>query len=286
MTLILETGVGVRSANSYVTTAIVTSYLTARNRQTENTWSTRTAAESDAACIAATDYVEKRFGGRFRGIPAVSLTETSATAEITFTGLPTAADTVTIGDETYTFVATLTGAVREVLVGATATECAENLRDALSGSRHVSAASAAGVVTLTALAPGSQGTLTTLSESLDNATITSAFSGGVDGGIQPLSWPRSHAYDDRGQLIEGVPELLRQAVSEYAVRAVSATLLSDPTVDPYAGSVSRRAERVGPIEESVQYDPGTVGARIFTPYPAADKILRPLLLGSRGVIRA
>jgi hypothetical protein len=64
-------------------------------------------------------------------------------------------------------------------------------------------------------------------------------------------------------------------------------LLPDPTVDPYSGRVSARTEQVGPIIESYKYDAGTAGTVIFTPYPSADKLLRPLLLGSGngGVIR-
>lgn len=301
MTLIVETGVGVRGANAYTSPAYVTSYLTARGRQTENSWSTAIAASQEAAIIAATDYVDKRFGPRFLGVPAVIFEQKSAVAEVTFTGLPTAGDTITVGDETYDFVSSLTGDANEILIGSTADECASRLADALNGaagagvtygvgtprSRHVSAASAGGVLTLTALAAGAQGSLTELSEALDNVTITSPFAGGVDGGLQSLSWPRSYAYDERGQLIVGIPDRLRQAVSEYAVRAISTALLPDPTTDPYAGSLNRRKEKVGPIEEEVEYDSGTIGTRIYTPYPAADKILRPLLLGSGGgVIRA
>lgn len=300
MTLVVETGVAVRGANAYVNVAYVTAYLTARNRVTENSWSTAGTAVQEAAIIAATDYVEKRFGNRFRGLPAVSLTETLATAEVTFTGVPTASNTITIGDETYTYVGTLSGAANEILIGATAADCADNLAAALNGSagagvtyglgtpqsRHATATSAAGVLALTAKAPGAQGSFTALSEALDNTTITALFTGGVDGGLQPLSWPREYAYDDRGQPISGIPERLKQAVAEYAVRAAGSALLPDPTVDAYAGSLNRRKEKVGPIEEEYEYVPGTSGMRIYNPYPAADKILRPLLLGSGGVVRA
>jgi hypothetical protein len=298
MTLVVETGVGVRGANGYVNTAYVTAYLTARNRQTENSWSTATSAQTDAAIVAATDYVDKRFSNRFKGLPAVTLEDSSATATVTFTGLPSDSEALTIGDETWTFVSALSGATYEVLIGATAAGTAANLEAALNGadgagttyglatpqSRHVSASAASAVLTLTATAPGASGALTVLEGSVTNVTI-GTFSGGLDGGIQPLSWPRNYAYDERGSLIEGIPDRLKMAVSEYAVRAVSATLLPDPTVDPYAGSVQGRTEKVGPIEETYEYVAGTAGKITFKPYPAADKILRPLLLGSGGVIR-
>lgn len=298
MSLIIETGVGVRGANAYVNAAYVTTYLTARNRQTENSWNSSTDAVKEAAIVAATDYIDKRFGPRFKGSPAVSLDETYATTTLTFTGLPADSETLTLGDETWTFVSALSGATYEVLIGASATTTAANFEAAINGasgagvtyglatpqSRHASALAALGVLTLTALAPGTSGSLTVLTGSLTNVTV-GTFSGGLDGGTQPLSWPRNYAYDEQGYLITGIPDRLKMAVSEYAVRAVSATLLPDPTVDPYAGSVKVRTEKVGPIEESYEYVAGTVGKITFKPYPAADKLLRPLLLGSGGVIR-
>lgn len=62
-----EDGSGVQDANAYATIAEVTAYLTDRGRQAENTWSTRTTAEQEAAIIKASDYIDKRWGGSFRG---------------------------------------------------------------------------------------------------------------------------------------------------------------------------------------------------------------------------
>jgi len=100
MALIIETGVGVRNANAYVNSAYVTAYLTARNRQTENSWGSSTDAVKEAAIVAATDYVDKRFGSKFKGVPKVSFDETYAEAELAFSSLPDPADELTIGDET------------------------------------------------------------------------------------------------------------------------------------------------------------------------------------------
>lgn len=298
MTIIIETGVGVREANAYVNVAYVTAYLTARNRETENSWSSLTTSQTEAAIIAATDYVEKRFGHRFKGVPAVIFDETYATATLTFLGLPTDSESLTLGDETWNFVSTLSGATYEVLIGSSATETATNFEAALNGadgagtlyslgtsqSRHASASAALGVLTLTALASGTSGNLTVFTGSVTNVTIV-GFNGGVDGGSQVLSWPRNYAYDDCGTAIKGIPNRLKQAISEYAVRSVNANLLPDPTVDAYAGSLQRRLEKVGPIEEEYEYVAGTVGKMTFNPYPAADKLLHPLLLGSGKVIR-
>lgn len=300
MALVIETGVGVRGANAYVNAAYVTAYLTARNRQTENSWDSATDAVKEAAIVAATDYVDKRFGHRFKGLPKTTFDETYASATMTFAGLPVADETFTLGDETWKFVSGLSGADYEVLIGASATATAANLEAAINHgdgagtvyglgtpqSRHASATAAAGVLTLAASAPGTSGALTVLEGSVTNVTI-SGFTGGLDGGIQPLAWPRSSVYDQAGNRIDGIPDRLKQAVSEYAVRAASSVLLPDPTTDGYAGSLQRRLEKVGPIEEEYEYVAGTVGRVTFTPYPAADKLLRPLLLGSGngGVIR-
>lgn len=300
MALIIETGVGVRNANAYVNSAYVTSYLTARNRQTENSWSTSSSTIQDAAVVAATDYVDKRFGPKFKGVPKVTFDETYAEAEMEFGGLPDPADELTLGDDVYTFVSSLSGDAYEVLIGASATTTCQNLEAAINGaagagatyglgtaqSRHASALSAGAVLTLTSLAPGASGALSVLQGPVTNVTIT-GFTGGKDGGIQPLCWPRTGAYDQTGVEVLGIPDRLKQAVAEYAVRAVASILLPDPTTDVYGGRVNSRTETVGPISESWKYDAGTVGTVIFVPYPAADKLLRPLLLGSGngGVIR-
>lgn len=299
MSLIIETGVGVRNANAYVNAAYVLAYLTARNRQTENLWSTVSTAVQEAAIITATDYVENRFSHKFKGFPLTTFAETYAKATLTFSGLPSAAELLTIGDDVYKFVNSLTGAAYEVLIGASGTATAANLADAINGavgagitygtgtpqSHHTAALLAGAVLTLTAAAPGASGALTVLTGPATNVAIV-AFSGGKDGGLQPLSWPRSSTYDQAGNEILGIPDNLKQAVSEYAVRSLASALLPDPTVDPYGGQITSRSEEVGPIKEAIRYSFGTVGKFLFSPYPSADLLLRPLLLGtSGGVIR-
>ena len=67
MAFTVEDGSGVTGANAYATAAQVTEYLTDRGREAENNWSTKTAAEQQTAIIKATDYIEKRFFGIWRG---------------------------------------------------------------------------------------------------------------------------------------------------------------------------------------------------------------------------
>lgn len=300
MTLVVETGAGVRGANSYVTVEYVTNYLTARGRASENDWVNLPVAAQEAALISATDYLDTRFGLKFKGRPSLEFMEVKAKGLIVFSAQPQDGDSFQLGDEEWTFLSAVVEQPYVVLIGNTAETTAQNLTAAINGaagagttyskgtppSRHATASEGSGVVMLTASAAGSGGNSTILTGSVTNATLTS-FSGGVDGGIQPLAWPRSNAYDQNGSLIKGIPDSLKRSVSEYAVRASDSALLPDPVSDS-GGDVIKRREKVGPIEEEVEYSAGSTGSQTFKPYPSADRLLTPLLLGSSGggVIRA
>lgn len=105
---------------------------------------------------------------------------TFATGEVEFTGLPTATDTVSIGSETYTFVAAA-AAPFEVTIGADADETGDNLVTTITAdSTLVSAVNAAGTVTLTPLVSGTAGNYA-LVDNADNTTVSGAnMTGGAD----------------------------------------------------------------------------------------------------------
>jgi len=295
MVLIVETGAGVRGANSYSTGAAVLAYLTARGRETENSFSTIASDAQDEAAIDATAHIENRFALRFKGTKLVAFDELPALGSVAFTGLPTATETVTIGTTTYTFVAALSSPVvaNEVLIGADAAATASNLLDAIRASLNAGVTfgtgtvanrdtdaeiAVAGTVALDATAAGVGGNFTTLSGSPTNVTLT-AFAGGADGGSQPLSFPRLGLVDPSGRLVLGVPEAIRSATAEYAVRSVSAALWTDSTT---AGDVTRVREKVGPIETETE---GTGLTRTLLDYPAADQLLQGLLKSLGALIR-
>jgi hypothetical protein len=112
-----------------------------------------------------------------------SLVRATGTLTITAT---TSADTQTavIGGKTYTFQTTLTNVDGNVLIGASITTMAANLAaainlgtgagttyaTAMTKSPHVSATSAAGVVTVTARVPGLIGNFIATTETLTNAS--------------------------------------------------------------------------------------------------------------------
>ena len=86
----------------------------------------------------------------------------------------------------------------------------------------------------------------------------------------------------------GIPTNLKKATAEYALRASSAPLAPDPEQDPSGYQVSRRMEKVGPIEERTDFaflGPGAV-RQLLKPYPAADLLLRQFITSGQGrVIR-
>lgn len=92
---------------------------------------------------------------------------------------------------------------------------------------------------------------------------------------QALEFPRLYCDSDDAQMPIG----MQKAVAEYAVRARTAPLAADPTVDATGGTVIAKKEKVGPLEESTEYSQ-TAALRVFTPYPAADMLLRGLLSSS------
>lgn len=82
-----------------------------------------------------------------------------------------------------------------------------------------------------------------------------------------------------------VPDKFMRAISEYALRALSAALAPDPTVDDSGQKLIGSTETVGPITETKSFTPGGT-TFIFRPYPAADLLLKGLIVRqSAGVIR-
>lgn len=88
---------------------------------------------------------------------------------------------------------------------------------------------------------------------------------------QALEWPRSYAYDDRGDRVIGVPQAVKHACCEYAFRALSKELMADPTRDDSGRVVKSKEEKVGPISESVDYSEFSGFA--LPVYPFADRML-------------
>lgn len=98
---------------------------------------------------------------------------------------------------------------------------------------------------------------------------------------QGTSWPRTSAYDRSGfDLSYSIPQILKDAVAEYAFRALGATdLAPDPETDASGRLVTKELVRVeGAITEEKQYAE-TSRPSTFQPYPIADAMIKRLLKG-------
>lgn len=281
MTLIVESGNGIAGANAYIAVAYLTDYLQARNREAENGYNGLAVAAREAAIIEATDYIDTRWGPRFKGYKEFrKLSAKKAQGSILFQALPTDGTLVTVNNTAYRF-----GASGTVAIGTTAAEAAANLAAAVNANNpDVEATAVGSTVTFEEKLGGNHGNYLPLSS--DNASLTvTAFSGGVDGGEQPLEFPRLNLYSKSGTLVKGIPLGLRQATAEYAIRAAGDTLFTDPVIDDSGREVRETAERVGPIEERTVYTEGSVVAVEIKPYPAADRLLIEYVTSGTRLIR-
>lgn len=284
MTLIVEDGTGVNGANAYVDVAFVTTYLTNRNRETENLWSTVGTAPQEGAIVQATDFIERRWGLRFLGQREFN-DVSAARSTLTFTAQPVATDIVTIDATVFTFGTNVT-------IGADLATTIDNLVTA--AANHVTVTVKAGpgdTLKAEAKLKGTPGNGIVTSTDVTGATWSSAtLLGGGDVRVaQPLSFPRLRLFDREGFVVLGIPARLKQAVAEYAVRAVSTTitLMPDPTIDATGRAVVLKREKVGPIDVTTQYSEGGAISQLIRPYPAADRLLAEYVtgVGSGRVIR-
>lgn len=135
---------------------------------------------------------------------------------LTFTGLPLNGQTTTLDGHVYTFVTVLSGAADEVLIGATAADCANNLADAINdnavnegvtygvgtaANATLDAVVAGAAVTIEYQTAGTSGNGFTASEGLSNATLDSTVGryGGrkLDSARTPDGlWYRVKLFDD------------------------------------------------------------------------------------------
>lgn len=299
MAFIVENGSGLVNANAYANEGFALDYLTTRNRNTENLWDTITSALRQAALVKGTDYIENRFALQFRGQKQFRLLN-QAKGILTFTGQPADTETITIGAQVYTFN-TILGAANSILIGTSPSASLANLVAAINGSGvegtdygtgtvtnlDVSALDFEGdVIVVTALNSGLPANLIATTDTVVNASwATPTLQGGSDGTFeQGLSFPRVNLFSRDGTHICGVPTKVKQASVEYGVRAVSAELVLDPTVDATGGVVIEKREKLDVIEEATKYQVG-IRELAFRHYPAADNLLAEFLDLTNSLIR-
>ena len=283
MTMIVEDGSGIYEANSYAGLSFAQAYLTRRNRATA--WNAATVAARQAALIAATDYIDKRFGPVFIGLKLYREMAVPAFNMISFLTNPTEPFSLVVGSVTYTFVAS-PSAPNDVEIGATVDVTVTNFVTALQTHPDVEGELfGTNIVIVRHRLDGEQDeVLTTSSNELVASWDYSLLIGGSDSTEQNLEWPREAAvYPKTGTAIEGIPEKLRQATVEYASRAISETLMPDPVTGDTGQEIRRQFEKVGPIETEIAYSQ-TV-RQVFKKYPEADRLLTDLIGNLGGVYR-
>lgn len=123
------------------------------------------------------------------------------------------------------------------------------------------------------------------------------FAGSMLEDDQSTEWPRQDAYFDSGKAIEGIPLVLKRAISEYALRAATDELLRDPpdAIDGdgeivATGKVTSLEQTVGPVSEKKTFEErysspwrstGEVSGDLLPEIPAADILIEKLLVGGR-----
>lgn len=281
MSMIVEDGSGIYEANSYAGLSYAHFYLHRRNRHT--TWDAASTAVREAALIAATDYIDKRFGSQFLGSKEHLNIAVAASNYLQFNSQPTNGNTVTIGSVTLTFVNGTPGA-GQVEVGASIQITIGNLLTALLSHPEVDAAAAgATAIIVRNKLTGDQADI--LCSVVSNHLVWDydKLVGGIDSAEQMLEWPRVNAVSRVGVPFIGIPEKLRQATVEYAFRAISGSLMPDPVVGDTGQDIRRQFEKVGPIETETAYSASV--KQIFKKYPEADRLLGELIGATGGVYR-
>lgn len=103
-----------------------------------------------------------------------------------------------------------------------------------------------------------------------------SFRGHRETRTQALAWPRCCAEDESGRVISGVPDAVRRACAELALRALTEDLMPD---EARGGQVV--SESLGPI--STTYAPDAPAGTVRR---LVDGILRGVVQGGRDVVRA
>jgi len=271
--MIVENGTGIVSANSLVSLVFADQYFLER----ANAAWTGTDAVKTVALIKGTDYFEKRFGHRLAG-SILYPEQMRSQALLTFTGNPASGETLTIGSTSYEFGTDITIAAR-------VSDTIDNIIVFVNDDSVELVAFSGLSMIVQAAFNGEDGNI--IPVSTDSTVASWSSTTLVDGYDEPnrqgLSFPRNRLYVD-GYPIFNVPRKIKQAVSEYSVRALTGELILDPALDQSGNLITKRIEKIGPIEEEYEYLTGfTTSLNLF---PAADSLVTPFL-GSRfgGVYR-
>lgn len=107
------------------------------------------------------------------------------------------------------------------------------------------------------------------------------FMGTTRNSTQTTEWPRNDVTDSNDRIVSGIPDEVKEATAELALRALSGNLAPDPTLDDINGELRFTSIKVGPIEERKSYS----FTREFPKYPEVDALLRQYTMSLGDVVR-
>lgn len=266
----VEDGTGVKGANSYCTVQFMRDYFADRGVDLTAILD----ATLQAALIAATDYIDTRWGSRLLGSRLwPSLRSRSI---LTLTGQPADGETITINGTVVTVGTdaevgeTLAATLYNLVTAAMAADEDKVIYSGFIADPDVAA------LTVFFVRDG----ITTETD-ISNGSFNVAASTGYSGKRQPLEFPRAYLTDRNGEAVNGIPEKLKMATCEYANRARTVTLAPDATID---STIVSQSTAVGPISKSVTYNTGAA-LNPLKAYPAADRLLQEYVRRG-GIIRS
>jgi hypothetical protein len=104
---------------------------------------------------------------------------------------------------------------------------------------------------------------------------------------QALEWPRVVKNHYTGASVSTYPKKLLRACCEYAVRAINAALMPDLNIDSSGMILVQTTKNLNPLQAGYQVVSRGLGSTslLYRPYPAADILLRELLIRTNRVYR-
>lgn len=88
---------------------------------------------------------------------------------------------------------------------------------------------------------------------------------------QTTEFPRESLYDSEGNLVEGIPQAVKEATAEYAIRTA---LFQDAPAPVGGGAVKRERLKLDVLETETEYTEGYAGTAVFPAFPKPDLILK------------
>ncbi len=100
--------------------------------------------------------------------------------------------------------------------------------------------------------------------------------------LQSLDWPRSDVEDYDGYILDSdsIPAAVKEAQVELAVRALTASLISDVAVD--SANITSESSTVGSLNYAVSYAGGKSTQKVYT---VVERLLEPYIVGGGEIVR-